>query len=148
MTGASTLQLLTYEVVPMRLPTQMLTSIAALGSLSACKSEGAAGICTASFAFVPVTVRDSSGNPVIGLSIADTVIRTQHSFLVPQALGLPAGTYVILDDGFRSQIRASGESIQVSGFNGATKFTATFTFDVPGGCHVRKVSGPDSIIVP
>jgi hypothetical protein len=132
----------------MRLPPQILTTIAALGAFSACKSEEAAGICTASFAFVPVTVRDSSDNPVTGLSIVDTVIRTQHNFVVPQSLGLPAGTYVILDDSFRSQIRLSGESVQVSGFNGATGFTATFTFDAPGGCHVRKVSGPDSVIVP
>jgi len=132
----------------MRLPPQTLTLIATLGAFSACTSEGAAGICTASFAFVSVTVRDSSGNPVTGLSIADTVIRTQHAFVVPQTLGLPAGTYVILDDGFRNQIRASGESVQVSGFDGTTRFTATFTFDAPGGCHVRKVSGPDSVIVP
>lgn len=132
----------------MRLPPKLLVTIATFGALPACRSEGALGICTASFAFVPVTVRDSSGHPVTGLSIADTVLRTHHRFLVPQTLGLPAGTYVILDDGFRGQIRASGESVQVSGFNGATRFSAMFTFDVPGGCHVRKLSGPDSVIVP
>jgi len=27
-------------------------------------------------------------------------------------------------------------------------FTATFTFEVPGGCHVRKVSGPDTMSCP
>lgn len=132
----------------MRLSRQIVTTIATLVGLAGCTSEGAAGICTASFAFVPLTVRDASGNPVAGLSIADTVIRTQHGFLVSQSLGLPAGTYVILDDGLRNQIRASGEVVQVSGFNGGTRFSATFTFDAPGGCHVRKISGPDTVIVP
>ena len=132
----------------MNLPHQIVAIVATLGALSACKTEGPVAICTANFAFVPVTVRDSSGNPVAGLSIADTVIRTQHSFLVPQSLELPAGTYVILDDGFRDQIRPSGESVRVSGFNGGTRFSATFTFDVSDGCHVRKLAGPDTIVVP
>jgi hypothetical protein len=132
----------------MKLPPQVLATIAMLGALPACKNEGAAAICTASFAFVPLTVRDSSGNPVAGLSIADTVIRTQQGFLVPQSFGFAAGTYVVLDDGFRDHLRPTGESVQVSGFNSATRFTATFTFDVPGGCHVRKLSGPDTVVVP
>jgi hypothetical protein len=132
----------------MKLALRILATFATLGALTACRSEDAPAICTASFAFVPVIVQDSSGNPLTGLSIANTVIRTQQSFLVPQSLGLPAGIYVILDDGFRNQIGNSGESVQVSGFNGATRFTATFTFDVPSGCHVRKLSGPDTIIVP
>lgn len=132
----------------MKLAPQILATIATLGVLAACKNEGAAAVCTASFAFIPVTVRDSSGNPVAGLSIADTVIRTQQGFLVPQSFGFAAGTYVVLDDGFRDRLRPTGESVQVSGFNGVTRFTATFTFDVPGGCHVRKLSGPDTIVVP
>jgi hypothetical protein len=132
----------------MRLTPRFLAAITTLGALSGCKSDGAAGVCTASFAFIPVIVLDSSANPVTGLSIADTVLRTQNNFLVPQTLGLSAGTYVILDDGFRTHIRTSGESVQVTGFNGATRFSATFTFDVPGGCHVRKLSGPDTVIVP
>jgi hypothetical protein len=132
----------------MKPPRRILATIATLGALTACKNEGAGAICTASFAFIPVTVRDSSGNPVTGLSIADTVIRTQQGFLVPQSFGLASGTYVVLDDGFRDHLRPTGESVQVSGFNGATRFTATFTFDVPGGCHVRKLSGPDTVVVP
>lgn len=132
----------------MKLLPQILATIATLGALSACKNEGAGAICTASFAIVPVTVRDSSGNPVTGLSIADTLIRTRQGFLVPQSFGLAAGTYVILDDGFRSHLRPTGESIQVTGFDASTRFTATFTFDVPGGCHVRKLSGPDTVVVP
>jgi hypothetical protein len=131
----------------MWLPPQIVTAFATIVALSACTGEGAL-ICTDSFAFVPLTVLDAAGNPVTGLSIADTVIRTQHSFVVPQSLSLQAGTYVILDDSFRNQIRGNAESVRVSGFNGATRFTATFTFSVAGGCHVGKVSGPDSVTVP
>ena len=132
----------------MRQPPQVLATIATLTALCACNPEGAVGICTESFAFVPMTVRDSSGTPVTGLSITDMVLRTQHTFVVPQSLGLAAGTYVILDDTFRGQIRSSGDFVQVSGFDGASRFTTAFTFDAPGGCHVRKLSGPDTVIVP
>ena len=93
-------------------------------------------------------VQDPNGLPLSGLAISDTILRTGLGFSVPQTMVLPAGMYVVLDDNFTSRIRTTGDSIRVAGSKGATGFTADFFFDAPGGCHVRKLAGPDSVIAP
>ena len=117
-----------------------------LASLLGCSAEPT--VCTASFAMVPLTVLTQGGAPVPGLTISATTLRTGQSFGVPQPLGgSQPGAYVVFDDGLRDRIRASGDSVRITGSGGAAGFTANFIFDVPGGCHVRKVAGPDTITV-
>ena len=109
-----------------------------------CGDRAASGVCTALFATIPLTVQTPDGAPASGLFISATVLRTGESFAVPQfGFGGP-GTYVVFDDNFRDRIRPSGDSVRVTG-SGAGQFTAEFRFDVPGGCHVRKVAGPDTV---
>jgi hypothetical protein len=117
-----------------------------LAPLIGCGDQGAPGVCTALFAMVPLTVQEPGGAPVSGLTISATVLRTGERFTVPQVgIGGP-GTYVVFDDNFRDRIRASGDSVRVTGSDSALRFTQDFLFDVPGGCHVRKVAGPDTVI--
>jgi hypothetical protein len=35
--------------------------------------------------------------------------------------------------------------VLVTGWEGGMVFSALYVFDVPDGCHVRKVSGPDVV---
>ena len=116
-----------------------------LAPLIGCGDQPAPGVCTALFAEIPLTVVDSSGLPVAGLAISDSVPRTGRSFAVPQFPPVGAGAYVVFDDNFRDQIRVSGDSVIVRG-SGTRHFTQGFRFDVPSGCHVRKVAGPDTVI--
>jgi hypothetical protein len=115
-----------------------------LAPLIGCGDRAAPGVCTALFATIPLTVQTQGGTPISGLAISTTVLRTAQSFAVAQFGGSGPGTYVVFDDNFRNRIRASGDSVRISG-SGALHFTADFLFDVPGGCHVRKVAGPDTV---
>jgi len=115
-----------------------------LASLIGCGDRAAPGVCTALFAMIPLTVQSGSGAPVSGLSLSATIVRTGQSFAVPQPGAGGPGTYVVFDDTFRDRIRWSGDSALVTG-SGAGHFTAGFRFDVPGGCHVRKLAGPDTV---
>jgi hypothetical protein len=116
-----------------------------LAPLVGCGDQAASPVCTALFALIPLTVQAQNGAPVSGLTISATVLRTGQSFVVPQIGAGAPGTYVVFDDNFRDRIRASGDSVRVSG-SGTLHFTQDFRFDVPGGCHVRKVAGPDTVV--
>lgn len=114
-------------------------------AMIACGDQAEPIVCTALFAMIPLTVRTQGGAPVSGLAISATVLRTGQSFAVPQFGGGEPGTYVVFDDNLRDRISASGDSVRIVGSGGPPAFTADFRFDVPGGCHVRKVAGPDTV---
>lgn len=115
-----------------------------LAPLIGCRDQTEPRVCTALFAMIPLTVQDSGHMPVADLAISVLILRTSQSFAVSQiGVGGP-GTYVVFDDNFRDLILASGDSVRVTG-SGALHFTQDFRFDVPGGCHVRKVAGPDTV---
>jgi phage-related baseplate assembly protein len=118
-----------------------------LAALLGCADRTAPSVCTALFAMIPLTVLDQGGAPVSGLTITASVVRTGQQFAVPQLGGVwAAGTYIVFDDNFRDRIRATGDSVRVAGSDGARAFSGDFFFDVPGGCHVRKVAGPDTVV--
>lgn len=108
-----------------------------------------ATVCTASFAMVPLTVLTQGGAPVSGLVITATTLRTGQSYGIPQQNGIGGpGAYIVFDDGLHDRIRSSGDVVRVTGSDGVPRFTADFEIDIPGGCHVRKVAGPDTVRVP
>jgi hypothetical protein len=122
--------------------------LAGLASLvvGGCIQQTSPVVCTALFAYVTAAVRDSGGSPVTGLIITDTVRRTGLAFTVQQSLSPAPGTYVVFDDNSVTRIRSGGDSVRVAGTNGTAGFVADFLFDAPNGCHVRKVSGPDTVV--
>jgi len=116
--------------------------------LAACDTT-APTACTAVFLEVTVTVVDSLGAPVSDATVTSTLVRTGET-LVPTWLALLTdGSYVIVDDGSRGKLRASGDTVAVTARRDAgPSVAATYFIDVPGGCHVHKVSGPDTLSVP
>ena len=122
----------------------LLVPFLSIATLHACSAEVPGAVCTESFAYVLVRAQTSAG-PITGLTITDSVLRTGVRFTVPQNGIAVAGSYVILDDNFRGQVRSSGDSVQVTGYDGGNVFSAMYVFDVPDGCHVHKVSGPDVV---
>jgi hypothetical protein len=115
--------------------------------LAACESS-APDSCTTVFLTVTTTVVDTLGTPVPDATLTSTLVRTGEQ-LAPTSLALlTAGTYIVVDDGSRKKLRASGDNVAVTVQRGTGPVTsATFRIDVPGGCHVHKLSGPDSLIV-
>jgi hypothetical protein len=121
-------------------------AMAMLLSVVACSDDSMpGGACTASFAMIGVTVVDGAGQPVPGASITATLVRTGQ-VLVPTTLMLTApGTYVLVDDGSSSLLRRSGDAVQAHIAKGALATTADYVIALEGGCHVSRVSGPDTV---
>jgi len=116
--------------------------------LAACDTT-APTACTAVFVAMTVTVVDTRGAPVSDATVTSTLVRTGE-ILLPTWLGLPTGdAYIIVDDGSRDRLRASGDTVAVTAQRDADPSIAAMYFiDVPGGCHVHKVTGPDTLTVP
>jgi len=122
--------------------------VVAVVALAGCDSA-VTSVCTDVFAVATVTVVDSLAAPVVGAAVTATLVRTGET-LSPTWLGLLApGTHVIVDDGARAKLRAAGDTLAVTAQRGAGPgLAATYVFDVPGGCHVHKLSGPDTLALP
>lgn len=124
---------------------RLIGLLAVLGA--GCSGPEAAQVCTAEFRSYTVTAVDTAGAPVNGLTVDVVILRTgKHPTPGLLALYTP-GTYAILDDGARNELLPSGDPVRVVGTKGALGFQADYRFDVPGGCHVNKVSGPDTVVV-
>ena len=119
----------------------------ALGALAGCDATGDS-FCTAQFVTVTAVVVDGTGAPVVNAVVTSTLARTGE-ILLPTSLALfTPGTYVIVDDGARSQLLPAGDSVRVDVRRaGGPSTTADYLFDVPGGCHVNKLTGPDTLTV-
>ena len=123
-----------------------LGAAAMLLGVAACGDDGmpGGGACTASFAMIGVTVVDGSGQPVPDASVTATLVRTGQ-VLVPTTLMLPTpGTYVLVDDGSTQLLRRSGDAVQARISKGALAVVADYVV-AADGCHISKVSGPDSV---
>ncbi len=119
----------------------------ALGSLGSCDATRDS-FCTEQFVTVTTIVVDGAGVPVVDAVVTSTLVRTGE-ILLPTTLALfTPGTYVIMDDGARSKLLPAGDSVRVDARRaGGPSATADYLIDVPGGCHVNKLLGPDTLIV-
>lgn len=126
----------------------MAVLILAVSGCSGDPMSGGDAACTASFAIMIVKVVDGGGRPVPDASVTATLLRTGQ-VLVPTTLALSVpGTYVLVDDGSTHLIRRSGDAVQAQVSRGGVSITADYVFNAPGGCHINKVSGPDTVTLP
>lgn len=124
----------------------LATALAA--ALSACGSDSTSGVCTEMFATIPVTIVDAAGQPVEAATLTTVLVRTGQ-VLVPTTLMLSVpGTYTLADDGSTSFIRRSGDAVQAHITKGEAAITVDYVLAVEGGCHISKISGPDTVTLP
>ncbi len=117
------------------------------GFLAACNDHPTQKVCTTLFALIPVVVIDAQGAPVTGITITDSVLRTHERLAIPQSFdGWSPGTFHVFDDSFSGRIRETGDAVRVTGTNDTLSFIADFIFGVPDGCHVARLSGPDTVV--
>jgi len=119
---------------------------AALCLAAACRDGSPIAGCTESLAFVSVQVLDTIGAPATSVAVSHYLPRTERTLTVPQDGSLAAqGRYVVLTDIQRGEILPTGDTVRMTGIQGAAGFVSDFVLDVPEGCHVRKVAGPDTV---
>jgi hypothetical protein len=121
-----------------------------IASLLSCGKDNSADcnglICDASFKSLTVTFtnKDGVGVPVSDYSAIN--LRTNKkifSELSTRANTTP-GTFIVLDDGNRSELSAKGDDIKIMGTYDDTKQTKSTTIKVANpvcGCHFEKISG-------
>ena len=115
-------------------------------AVTACSdtSGGSDGACTASFAIHTVRIEDGAGSPVSGASVTAVLARTGE-VLQPTTLSLMTeGVYVVVDDGSTHLIRRQGDQVDVRVTSGSASRDLGYVF-ATDGCHVNKVSGPDTV---
>lgn len=102
--------------------------------------------CTEEFRSWVVTVLDDAGAPVAGLEV-DVTREASGASLPYGEPGFTPGTYRIMDDAMADELRIDGEPIAVEGSGGGLSFRADYVFGADvARCHVRKISGPDSVV--
>ena len=105
-------------------------------------------VCTALFASATVSLVDSTSAPVADATVTATLVRTGEVLAPTSALPLVAGTYDLFDDGSKAKLQVSGDSIRVLVQRQTRSKAVMYFYDVPGGCHINKVSGPSIIVAP
>jgi len=130
----------------------LVVSMTGLGAaLSGCNAEPTA--CADVLTALTASVVNATGRPLSGLRVTDTVPRTGavlHVSAGSAADTLPANgiaTVPIFRDDLRDVLAAGGEeviaAVTADGHSGAGRYRLAFD-----GCFVRKLSGPDTLVVP
>lgn len=124
---------------------ELPTILASLVLLAGCNEAGTGTVCTASFAIATVTAVDSNGAAIPDATITTTLLRTGETITPTTVMDFVTGVYPILDDGAIPKLHATGDSVRVHATRGGASAEATYHFDVPGGCHIERTSGPDTL---
>ncbi len=121
----------------------------AMLGLHAC-SDGAldGGACTAMFASIPVMVVDGTGEPVVDATVTAVLVRTGQVLPSTGLLIRARGSYTLVDDGSTSLLRESGDAVRADITTATQSVSVDYVISVPGGCHVNRVSGPESVTLP
>jgi Na+/H+-dicarboxylate symporter len=114
--------------------------------ITACDQQST-GVCTAMFAIATATVVDAQSAPAPTAVITTTLLRTGETLTPTTVMDFVTGVYPILDDGAAPKLRIAGDSIRVRAVQGTASAEAIYRFEVPGGCHIQKVSGPDTLVL-
>jgi hypothetical protein len=125
---------------------RLLAAIGLCAAVSGCGTD--ALVCTAVFVAIPATVVNGAGQALSGVSVTDTVRRTGAVLNVTNGSSSPSpGTVIIFSDVFLSAITPLGDDVIVVATAGGHAGNATYRFG-SDGCHVRKLAGPDTLVVP
>jgi hypothetical protein len=122
--------------------------------MASCDKENAADcagtVCDQQFKMLAVSFvdKDGVGVPVsnysaINLRTNDTVYNNSSA-----SVNTIPGTFIVLDDGYRSKLSAKGDDIKVTGTYDKTKQTKSTIIKVANpvcGCHFEKISGDETI---
>jgi len=91
-------------------------------------------------------VVDTAGAPVSDLQVTVRRVATDSILSTASGSSFAAGTYLVLDDGFKDEVAARGEVVRFTGVRGGDQVSADFTFGTdPCRCHIERISGPDTL---
>lgn len=119
--------------------------------LQSCSQSTSPRVCTAQFVVHQVTVLNAEGQPADSVDISITDQNTGEAFnpCESEAFDCAAegfeGHYTLIHDGYFEESEEGREfRLRATGQKDQARFEADFTFR-NDGCHIQKVSGPDSV---
>ena len=121
--------------------------MATLLALASCDEPGGVA-CTAEFRMIGLVITDKAGAPADSVDLAVTLVRTGELLTHTPPGPNPEGRYVVIDDGAGSKLRPSGDQLRAVATKGAADAQVDLLIDVPNGCHVHKLAGPDTLALP
>ena len=102
-------------------------------------------LCTDLFAMVTVKVVDSNNAPV---QLTDLyTLRSGTGQVIRPGQDIINGSYDVLDDGYISHLRNDSDTFIFTAIHGTDTVRASFVIGADC-CHVRKISGPESVTMP
>lgn len=104
-------------------------------------------VCTASFETITAVAVDGAGQPLSDVTVTDTVRRTGAVLNVTANTPSIGPGVTIFSDGFLQTVRASGDEVIVVATAAGRSGSADYRFG-SDGCHVRKLAGPDTLVIP
>lgn len=103
--------------------------------------------CTMMFAMVNVEVKDQGGNKVI-LDEHYTLREKDGQKLNVQAIGIDSNVHTVLDDNFITTLKNKTELFRFIGKKNGVEIVNE-QYEISGDCcHINKVTGKETIIVP
>lgn len=126
--------------------TRLILALGLCPLLSECGTDPA--VCTASWAMVAATVVDGAGQLLEDVSVTDTVRRTGVVLDVTSTNpSVELEGVLIFSDAFLRTVKPSGDEVIVVATAAGRSGSADFRFG-SDGCHVRKLAGPDTLVIP
>jgi hypothetical protein len=117
--------------------------------VAACGGDDDGAACTLEFRTATVFVEDEAGDSVTDAAVQTFLVRTGELVPVTSIVDLMPGSYLILDDGATSLMPSGTEQFRVTVTRaGVATIEVLYVFGTEGGCHIVKVSGPDTVVVP
>jgi hypothetical protein len=133
--------------------TYLLLFIAFLSACKTDKQKNGCGLqtCTASFAYLGIRFIDKENKPISFSNFTAVNLRTNKPLTpvqYPPTIDFVAGFVLLASDANIKDFSTDGDDVKVSATNTATNQTKTATLKIAGGCgcHVSKVSGPDTVV--
>ena len=121
---------------------RLLGMIAVLASAACTPSIDSS--CTGLFVKYDLTVLDDSKAPVEGADVPVTLVRNGQLLTSDQGTLAP-GNYPILDDDSKDLLIPEGDDVRATVTKGDLTAVANYHFVVAGDCHIRRLSGPDTV---
>lgn len=106
-------------------------------------------VCTEEFATITVSFIDKDGKPATLSSFSAVNKRTGDTLGHQKQYNLyPENVYPVADDGDLNKLSSEGDIINIKAVDSVTKKVKNASLVISGGacaCHIKKLSGPDTI---
>jgi hypothetical protein len=103
--------------------------------------------CTSDFRLLAIALVDGANAAVPDAALISVVTRTADTLVANPGGNSPHGLYPIADDSDRGKLRFYGDTIHVTVERATTVVETTYVL-APGACHITKLSGPDTLVMP